>query len=97
MGQRGRLDPLLPGMPDLLLLKAPICGKTYSYGIAHRLKLTCEDVLSAGERLFYPALQRLLLNSSRTAGWERLKTIAAPTTTTLTIPPSAPHRVKEIP
>jgi transcriptional regulator len=68
MGQREPLE-LLPGTPDLLILKSLVRGKMHGYGIAQMLKVTSQDVLDVGESSLYPALQRLLLNGWVAAEW----------------------------
>ena len=60
---------LLPGTPDLLILKTLARGRMHGYGIASHLKIVSKDVLQEGESSLYPALQRLLLNGWVKAEW----------------------------
>ena len=60
---------LLPGTPDLLILKVLVRGPSHGYGIAQSLKQTSDEVLQVGESSLYPALQRLLLNGWVQAEW----------------------------
>ena len=57
------------GTVNLLLLRVLAVGRMHGYGIAHRLKQGCGDVLQVGGSSLYLALQRLLANGWVKAEW----------------------------
>src|SRR4029079_6404563 len=69
MGLTNTPSDLLPGTLELLILKTLVSGARHGYGIVEHLRLASDDVLRGGESALYPALQRLLLNSSTHAEW----------------------------
>jgi PadR family transcriptional regulator len=50
---------LLQGTLDMLILKVLNRGPIHGFGIAQRIQLLSEEVLSVGEGSLYPALYRL--------------------------------------
>jgi PadR family transcriptional regulator PadR len=60
---------LLPGTPELLILKSLVRGPLHGYAVAQRLKDLSDDGLQVGESSLYPALQRLLLKGWVKAEW----------------------------
>lgn len=62
---------LLPGMLDLLLLKAVSLEPMHGYGIAQRLRQISREVLQIEEGSLYPALQRLLNKGWIVGEWKQ--------------------------
>ena len=52
-------NDLLQGTLDMLILKVLNGGAQHGFGIAQRIQLLSEEVLSVGEGSLYPALYRL--------------------------------------
>jgi PadR family transcriptional regulator, regulatory protein PadR len=69
MGDKNRnINPdFLPGTLDMLVLKTLSRGPNHGWGIAQPIQQVSKEALKIGEGALYPALQRLLLGSSRRA------------------------------
>ncbi|MBV8709621.1 MAG: PadR family transcriptional regulator [Acidobacteriaceae bacterium] len=61
---------LLQGTLDLLILKTIAREPLHGWGIAKRIQLLSQDVLSVGQGSLYPALHRLEQQSWITAEWK---------------------------
>jgi transcriptional regulator len=61
---------LLQGTLDLLILKTIARKPLHGWGIAKRIQLLSEDVLSVGQGSLYPALHRLENQGWIWAKWE---------------------------
>ena len=60
---------LLQGTLDMLILKVLNRGAMHGFGIAERIQLLSDDVLSVGEGSLYPALYRLEHRGWITSAW----------------------------
>jgi PadR family transcriptional regulator, regulatory protein PadR len=60
----------LQGTLDLLILKSIANGPAHGWGIAKRIQLLSDDVLSVQQRSLYPALHRLEQQGWITAEWK---------------------------
>ena len=61
---------LLQGTLDLLILKTIARRPLHGWGIAKRIQVLSNDVLSAGQGSLYPALHRLEHQGWITAEWQ---------------------------
>ncbi|MBV9226082.1 MAG: PadR family transcriptional regulator [Acidobacteriaceae bacterium] len=61
---------LLQGTLDLLILKTIAREPLHGWGIAKRIQLLSQDVLSVGQGSLYPALYRLEQQGWITAEWK---------------------------
>jgi len=61
---------LLQGTLDLLILKIIAREPLHGWGIAKRIQLLSDDVLSVGQGSLYPALHRLEQQGWITAEWK---------------------------
>ena len=61
---------LLQGTLDLLILKAIASESLHGWGIAKRIQLLSDDVLSVQQGSLYPALHRLEQQGWITAEWK---------------------------
>jgi transcriptional regulator len=59
MSSRDPKTDLLQGTLDMLILRVLSRGDTHGWGIADRIELLSQRVLSVGEGSLYPALYRL--------------------------------------
>jgi len=60
---------LLQGTLDMLILKVLQCGPLHGFGIAERIQLLSDAVLTVGEGSLYPALYRLQDRGLITSEW----------------------------
>lgn len=65
---------LLQGTLDLLILKALTREAQHGWGIAKRIQLLSEDVLSVGQGSLYPALHRLEQQGWIQSEWQQSDT-----------------------
>ena len=65
---------LLQGTLDLLILKALTREAQHGWGIAKRIQLLSEDVLSVGQGSLYPALLRLEQQGWIQSEWQQSDT-----------------------
>ena len=65
---------LLPGTPDMLILKTLARNPLHGYGIALSIKHLSDEVLTVEEGSLYPALQRLSLQGWVKAEWKMTET-----------------------
>ena len=63
-------NELLPGTPEMLVLKTLSIEPMHGYGIAQHIQTISSDVLHVEEGSLYPALQRMLLKGWVTAEWK---------------------------
>ena len=64
---------LLQGTLDLLILKTIARDTLHGWGIAKRIQILSNDILSVGQGSLYPALHRLEHQGGITAGMERFR------------------------
>ena len=69
IGRQKAKAELLPGTLEMLILKCLTSSPMHGYGIAQRIQVASNDVLTVGEGSLYPALQRMLLNRWIEAEW----------------------------
>jgi transcriptional regulator len=69
MPREGKKDVLL-GTLDLLILRVVSAGPIHGYGIARRIELISNDVLSVQQGSLYPALHRLEKKSFIKSDWQ---------------------------
>ena len=62
-------NDLLQGTLDLLILRILCSGPCHGWGIAKRLAVSSQAVLSVGQGSLYPALHRLEQQGWITAAW----------------------------
>jgi PadR family transcriptional regulator, regulatory protein PadR len=60
-----------PGTLYLLILKTLESGPRHGYGIAERIQLLSDDVLTVEEGSLYPALQRMLIKGWVVGEWQQ--------------------------
>jgi PadR family transcriptional regulator, regulatory protein PadR len=68
-GEQLQKTEMLPGTLYMLVLRTLDAGPMHGYGIAQRIKLLSQDVLTVEEGSLYPALQRMLIKGWVVAEW----------------------------